>query len=98
MKTNILIIFIIGLIFAGCGNPQSTRTTVQYKNSFANRVLNDPQDYYYFDFKANTKVSSTLPIGMFDSGTGGLTVLRALVDFDQHNNSNQTSIPGGDGI
>ena len=43
-------------------------------------------------------MSSTLPIGMFDSGTGGLTVLRALVDFDQFNNSNQKSVNGGDGI
>jgi glutamate racemase len=98
MKTNIFITCFIMLLFTGCGNQTPSRTTVQYTNSFLNHVLNDPSNYYYFDFKANTKVSSTLPIGMFDSGTGGLTVLRALVDFDQYNNSNQESIHGGDGI
>ena len=33
---------------------------------------------------------------MFDSGTGGLTVLRALIDFDKYDNSNQKLLSGGD--
>lgn len=98
MKTKILISCIIGLLFTGCSSLTSTRTTEQYNNSFLTHVLNDPGNYYYFDFKAAPKVSSTFPIGMFDSGTGGLTVLRALVDFDQHYNSTQKSVNGGDGI
>lgn len=98
MKTNILKSCITGLLFTGCSILTSTRTNVQYNNSFLTHILNDPGNYYYFDFNAAPKVSSTFPIGMFDSGTGGLTVLRALVDFDQHNNSTQTSVNGGDGI
>ncbi|MBR9855807.1 MAG: Asp/Glu/hydantoin racemase [Algicola sp.] len=34
-------------------------------------------------------MENTLPIGVFDSGTGGLTVLDALVKFDKYNNENK---------
>lgn len=37
-----------------------------------------------------------LPIGVFDSGVGGLTVLETLLTYDQHNNTNGQ--PGPDGI
>jgi glutamate racemase len=40
---------------------------------------------------ANTK----LPIGVFDSGTGGLTVLEAMLSLDAYNNT--TGLPGADG-
>jgi len=36
------------------------------------------------------------PIGVFDSGTGGLTVLQAMLTLDSF--SNTTGLPGGDGI
>ncbi len=41
------------------------------------------------------KVSSTSPIGVFDSGTGGLTVLEAMLTMDAFNN--ETGMPGADG-
>ena len=34
----------------------------------------------------SNKVSSDSPIGMFDSGFGGLTVARALIDLMPHEN------------
>ena len=37
----------------------------------------------------------TLPIGVFDSGTGGLTVLEAILNLDAFNN--ETGAPGADG-
>lgn len=37
-----------------------------------------------------------LPIGVFDSGTGGLTVLQAMLTLDAFNNV--TGLPGADGI
>lgn len=36
------------------------------------------------------------PIGVFDSGTGGLTVLQAILTLDSFNNT--TGLPGSDGI
>jgi len=38
---------------------------------------------------------TSLPIGVFDSGTGGLTVLEALLTLDAFNN--ETGKPGSDG-
>jgi glutamate racemase len=43
--------------------------------------------------KANN--TKTLPIGVFDSGTGGLTVLEAMLSLDAYNNA--TGLPGADG-
>ncbi|MFP5042948.1 glutamate racemase [Parasediminibacterium sp. JCM 36343] len=40
-------------------------------------------------------VDSSLPVGVFDSGTGGLTVLEAILKLDAYNNI--TGKPGADG-
>ncbi|MFM7222452.1 MAG: glutamate racemase [Bacteroidota bacterium] len=42
-----------------------------------------------------TAQQKTLPIGVFDSGTGGLTVLEAILNLDAFNN--ETGAPGADG-
>lgn len=60
-----------------------------------NSILNDKNSFYYIDFKNYAKELKNLPIGVFDSGTGGLTVLDALVNFDQNNNKTQKA--GADG-
>jgi glutamate racemase len=39
--------------------------------------------------------TKTLPIGVFDSGTGGLTILEAMLTLDAFNN--ETGLPGSDG-
>ena len=43
-----------------------------------------------------TAQRSSLPIGVFDSGTGGLTVLEAILKLDAFNN--RTGQPGADGV
>ena len=45
--------------------------------------------------KNNPVTKNELPIGVFDSGTGGLTVLEAMLKLDQFNN--RTGEPGSDG-
>lgn len=45
---------------------------------------------------AQQKGKQTLPIGVFDSGTGGLTVLEAMLTLDAFNNT--TGEPGPDGL
>ena len=98
-KNPFLLVCCLIIISGGCNNnPSGTKIKTDYGNSFLNRSLNDPSDYFYFDFKANDGISSSLPIGMFDSGTGGLTVLHALVNFDKFNNSTKEFLPAGDGI
>lgn len=51
-------------------------------------ILDDADSFYHVDFKTYPQMDKSLPIGVFDSGTGGLTVLDALVNFDAHNNAN----------
>jgi glutamate racemase len=48
------------------------------------------------DFAALAGDRSGLPIGVFDSGIGRLTVLEAILKIDAHNN--QTLQPGADGV
>ncbi len=51
---------------------------------------------YSIDFAKYQKNLLDLPIGVFDSGVGGLTVLETLLTYDQHNNANGQ--PGADGL
>jgi glutamate racemase len=97
LKCFLVLTFCIGFFLIDCKNSPSTKPEDRSENSFLSRVLHDTSDYYYVDLKAGANVSAELPIGMFDSGTGGLTVLSALIDFDSYDNSNNKSIKGGDG-
>ena len=97
MKNHLLLICCLGLLSGSCKYLPATRNKINYDNTFLNRALNDRSDYYFTNLKAGKNISGTLPIGMFDSGTGGLTVLNAFVNLDIHDNSNKEPIPGGDG-
>lgn len=48
-----------------------------------------------FAQELSPKQKKKLPIGVFDSGTGGLTVLQAMLTLDEFNN--ETGLPGPDG-
>lgn len=60
-------------------------------------ILTDKGSFYYLDAASYPRHDPTLPIGMFDSGTGGLTVLREVVDCDRYDNASHAPRPGGDG-
>ncbi len=98
IKFNLILIAFTFLLTGGCNGPSSIRSDNKYGNSFLDRCLNDPSDYFYFDFSGNDPISSDLPIGMFDSGTGGLTVMNALIKFDRYINQTSQFIMEGDGI
>ncbi|QBN19635.1 glutamate racemase [Flavobacterium nackdongense] len=59
-------------------------------------ILSDETSFYYTDFKKYPALQPNMPIGVFDSGTGGLTVLNAIVTLDSYNNTSHQK--GGDGI
>ncbi len=61
-------------------------------------ILTDQNSYFYLDVKNYPAKDSKLPIGVFDSGTGGLTVLEAILAFDKHNNEDHCFTEQGDGI
>lgn len=60
------------------------------------KALNDSSSLFYADFSNYPETRDTLPIGVFDSGTGGLTVLEVLLKADNVNNI--TGAVGPDGI
>lgn len=73
----------------------SALTPTVAQRTLAQAILQDPQNPYYIDFAHYPKHDATLPVGVFDSGTGGLTVFNAIVTFDEFNNA--TGQPGADG-
>ena len=60
-------------------------------------VLQQKDNFFYLDTQAYPKQKGGLPIGIFESGTGGLTVLDAIVQFDQFDNHSLTWKEQGDG-
>jgi len=57
--------------------------------------MHNRDGFYYVDFKKYPIHDETLPVGVFDSGTGGLTVLNAIVNFDRFANQTNTNTPDG---
>ena len=47
---------------------------------------------------ARKRGATNLPIGIFDSGTGGLAVLQQILQLDQFHNATHAAQPGGDGL
>jgi len=61
-------------------------------------ILNKRESFFYLDTQTYPQLDARLPIGVFDSGTGGLTVLDAIVRFDQFENQSHAWTQEGDGI
>jgi glutamate racemase len=97
VKAYMILICITGLLMVECHSNSSQKHTVIHHNQFLSRIFNDTADFFHVNLTASADVSADLPIGMFDSGTGGLTVLRAVIDFDCFNNSDGKPLKGGDG-
>lgn len=64
--------------------------------SIVHRAVEDNSSVYYGNFSAYPKDLRLFPIGVFDSGTGGLTVMETMITCDQYNN--ETGEAGTDGI
>lgn len=82
------VLYLVLSLFAGLSYGQ---TSLKIEES----VLKDRNSFYYIDFGQYSKPLRELPIGVFDSGTGGLTVLDALVNFDQFHNASAKNQPDG---
>ncbi len=64
--------------------------------AIVNTILSDKNSFYFLDTKSYPDNDPSLPIGVFDSGTGGLTVLEAILGLDAYNNI--SGEPGRDNI
>jgi len=82
------------LFLASCKKNSAQKGTIK-KTTIVETIINDTDNFYHIDFKAYPEKDTSLPIGVFDSGTGGLTVLKAIVNYDE--NANETHLNGKDG-
>ena len=78
------------LLFISCN-----KVEVPQKN-IVSSILNDTSSFYYLDVKNYPKERKELPIGVFDSGTGGLTVLDAIINYDKFDNKSKSPNTKGD--
>lgn len=63
---------ILAILFISCGRPADIRDA----------ILNHRCSFYFVNFKEYPSNDATLPVGVFDSGTGGLSVLADLVQHE----------------
>ncbi|MEM9143613.1 MAG: Asp/Glu/hydantoin racemase [Bacteroidota bacterium] len=98
-KRNNLVTIVLALsLMTGCRNSQKQNVHLQasaVQGDIVNTILYDKDDFFHIDFEKYPIGDTSLPIGVFDSGTGGLTVLKALVNYDRNNN--QSLKKGRDG-
>ncbi|MBM3419713.1 MAG: Asp/Glu/hydantoin racemase [Bacteroidetes bacterium] len=59
-------------------------------------ILSERESFYYLSTTGYPAGDRTLPVGVFDSGTGGLTVLEAILAADAFNN--ETMEKGSDSL
>jgi len=90
LRPHLIYLFLV-LIFYQC-NPEPHTS----KQKLDEAILSDTSSFYYVDVKTYPVKNKKLPIGIFDSGMGGLTVMDAIVNYDGFNNQNKSN--NSDGI
>lgn len=95
MKKKQLFVLVFTVLFlASCTKNTAQKGTLK-KVNIIETIINDKDSFYHVDFNSYPDNDVSLPIGVFDSGTGGLTVLKAIVNYDE--NVNETRLNGKDG-
>lgn len=80
------------VLFSSCGQKVVEEKLIP----ISEKALNDTASVFYADFASYPRQKSQLPIGVFDSGTGGLTVQEVLLTLDSFDNITGKEV--GDGI
>ena len=95
MKNNLVLFLLAGTILLSC-NPRGAKT--DYNNKIlqlSSMAIGGTTTVYYANYVTYPKNLTELPIGIFDSGTGGLTVLEAFLGLDAFNNVTGEEKPDG---
>lgn len=85
-------LFIVTLFWSCSGRNESV---ISDHPSIIEQATGDSTSPYFANYAIYPSSRDTLPIGMFDSGTGGLTVMEAFLALDDFNN--KTGEPSPDG-
>ncbi|MFO7524868.1 MAG: hypothetical protein R6W68_05405 [Ignavibacteriaceae bacterium] len=84
-------LFLFSLFLIQCGTRQDSHNA-----DLDEVILSDTENFFYIDVKNYPIKNKQQPIGIFDSGTGGLTVMDAIVNFDGFDN--ESRILNSDGV
>lgn len=95
MKRLFCLSLVAALLLSSCGNKKKEVATVEL-TPIMEKALNDENSKFYANFVEFPKEKNKLPIGVFDSGTGGLTVLEVLLNSDLIDNISGKT--GSDGV
>jgi glutamate racemase len=83
------LLFILPILFTNYSSVAQTQSNIE------DLILSDSSNYYYIDVKNYPAKNKSLPIGIFDSGTGGLTVMDAIINYDGFTNNTRSINPDG---
>lgn len=93
-KSGIIRLVVISvMLFAGCKESQNVIPGEEV--AIITKALEDSTSVYYAHYDSYPTDLKSLPIGMFDSGTGGLTVLEQFLAMDSFNNTTGVESPDG---
>ena len=95
VKTIIMLILVSGSVLLMTCTQQSRLTVERKKTSLLELVKDGESELFKVPFGRYEGDRKAMPIGVFDSGIGGLTVLAAILELDGFNNV--TGEPGPDG-
>lgn len=94
MKNKHIFFLLAGTILLSC-NPRGAKTDNYQSIQIASMAIDGTSTVYYANYGTYPKNLTELPIGIFDSGTGGLTVLEAFLGLDAFNNVTGEEKPDG---
>jgi glutamate racemase len=92
-KFGYLFLAMAALAMVGCG--QKKQAASVEVTPIMKKALNDSSSIFFANFGAYPSQRDSLPIGVFDSGTGGLTVLEVMLKADNMNNITGALKPDG---
>ena len=93
-KIGYLFLALAALAVIACGHKKQAASVEV--TPIMKKALHDSSSIYFANFGKYPSQRDSLPIGVFDSGTGGLTVLEVMLKSDNINNI--TGADGHDGI
>ena len=90
MKSKITSLALCIAILFSCG-----ADNLKNEVALSDKALNDKSSQFYASYNTYPSKLKNFPIGMFDSGTGGLTVMEQFLSMDYFDNKTGEEIPDG---
>jgi len=97
VKTLISLCTIVGILLVISGQLSCKYKSTAEIRDITEVILGDTNSFFYLDAQNYPINNPGLPVGIFDSGTGGLAVLEVILNLDRFDNRSHLPVKGGDG-